>query len=85
VRSCLYSLTGYPGTGKYTIAKELVRRLEERGETARLVDNHTVGDPILGLIPISRETPVPPEIWERVRAVAGVGRGPHATNSPPPT
>jgi hypothetical protein len=75
-------LTGYPGTGKFTIAKELVRQLDARGETTRLVDNHRVGDPILGLIPISPEAPVPPEVWDRVRAVAAIVRDTIATISP---
>jgi hypothetical protein len=60
-----------------------VRQLGARGETARLVDNHTVGDPILGLIPIDPDTPVPSEIWDQVRAVAAIVRDTIVTISPP--
>ena len=83
MRSCIYSLTGYPGTGKFTIAKEIVRLLGARGETARLVDNHTIADPILGLIPISDDQPLPPEVWERVREVGAAIRSTITTLSPP--
>ncbi len=80
---CIYSLTGYPGTGKYTVAKELVRQLLALGHEARLVDNHTVSDPILRLVPIRDDTPVPVEVWDRVREVGRAVRTTIATISPP--
>ena len=80
---CIYSLTGYPGTGKYTIAKELVRQLVALGHEGRLVDNHTVSDPILRLVPIRDDTPVPVEVWDRVREVGRAVRTTIATISPP--
>jgi hypothetical protein len=65
----LYQLLGYPGTGKYTVARALVARLEAAGATARLIDNHYVANPIFGLLPVDGVTPLPPEVWARVRGV----------------
>jgi len=81
--SVLYSLTGYPGTGKFTIAKEIIRQLDARRETARLVDNHTVSDPILGLVELSDDRPLDPRIWDRVREVAAAVRATIVELSPP--
>jgi hypothetical protein len=58
-------LLGYPGTGKYTVAKELVRLLEEDGRSARLLDNHASANLILSLVP----TPIrgiPDEVMARI-------------------
>jgi KaiC/GvpD/RAD55 family RecA-like ATPase len=56
---CIYALTGYPGTGKYTVAKELVAQLVDLGRPVRLMDNHETGNPILRLIEIEPGTPIP--------------------------
>lgn len=66
----IHLLVGFPGTGKYTVAKELVRALEERGETPRLVDAHYVNNPVFGLVEQDGVRPLPKGIWpivERVR------------------
>ena len=49
--SVVVQLLGYPGTGKYTVAKELVRAMEADGRTTRLLDNHASGNLILSLVP----------------------------------
>ena len=41
----IYQLLGYPGTGKYTVARALVDQLEAGGATVRLIDNHLVANP----------------------------------------
>jgi adenylate kinase family enzyme len=58
-------LLGYPGTGKYTVARELVRVMEERGRVARLLDNHTSANLILSLVP--RPTSgIPSDVMDRI-------------------
>ena len=65
----LYAITGFPGVGKYTVATELVRRIEAGGETVRLVDNHYVNNPIFGLVEQDGVTSLPAEVWHRVHEV----------------
>lgn len=67
----VHLLLGFPGTGKYTVAKELVAQLEERGHPTRLVDAHYVNNPIFGLVHQDGSTPLDPRVWERVREVRG--------------
>ena len=58
--SVVVQLLGYPGTGKYTVAKELVRAMEADGRTTRLLDNHASGNLILSLVPTpTRGIPAP--------------------------
>jgi len=83
MKSVIYSLTGYPGTGKFTIAKEVVRLLAARGETARLVDNHTIADPILGLVDIKDDRPLDARVWDRVREVGAAVRATIVELAPP--
>jgi hypothetical protein len=62
-------LTGLPGTGKLTVARELARRLTERGKTVRLIDNHSVDNVIFPLVDADGKTPLGPEFWDRVLEV----------------
>lgn len=55
-------LIGYPGTGKYTIGKEICRIATE----FRLVDNHLINNPLFSIIQADGITPLPPRIWENV-------------------
>jgi hypothetical protein len=81
--SYIFSLTGWPGTGKYTVGKELVAQLVTRGHETRLVDNHSVSNPILRVIRIEPDVSVPPEVWDRVRQVRAAVYSAIATLSPP--
>lgn len=60
--STIIYLLGYPGTGKYTIGKEICR-LNPR---FKLVDNHLVNNPVFSLIHIDGVTPLPYKVWENV-------------------
>jgi hypothetical protein len=60
--STIIYLLGYPGTGKYTIGKEICR-LNSR---FRLVDNHLVNNPIFSIIHADGVTPLPVKVWESV-------------------
>ncbi len=59
-------LTGFPGTGKLTIARLIAASIENAGRVARVIDNHWINNPIFGLIEQDGLTPLPPEVWECV-------------------
>ncbi|MCW2542457.1 MAG: hypothetical protein JWM40_9 [Frankiales bacterium] len=65
----VFLLLGFPGTGKYTVAKALLTELERRGTTTRLVDAHYVNNPIFGLVHKDGITPLDPKVWLRVEEV----------------
>lgn len=67
--SQVHLLLGFPGTGKYTVAKALAAELERRGEVVRLVDSHYVNNPIFGLINKDGVNPLPSGTWEGVSLV----------------
>jgi len=48
----IYQLLGFPGTGKYTIARQIVTQLGARGRTAKLLDNHATANLIFDLAPV---------------------------------
>ena len=50
----MYQLLGYPGTGKYTVARAIVERLAARGEPAALLDNHATANLVWSLVPTER-------------------------------
>lgn len=58
-------LLGYPGTGKYTIAKEICQIAPE----FRLVDNHLINNPLFSLIHTDGITPLNPRIWDNVELI----------------
>ena len=66
----LYLLTGFPGTGKLTVARALAERIEAAGGQTRVVDNHWINNPIFGLIDQDGMTPLPDAVWDRVGEVA---------------
>ena len=65
----VYQLLGYPGTGKYTVARALVDRLEAGGATVRLIDNHLVANPVVSLVPAGEDGLIPEAAFDRVQAV----------------
>ena len=69
--SYLFLITGFPGTGKLTVARALAGLLEAQGQTTRVVDNHWINNPIFGLIEQDGVTPLATEVWDRVGEVAG--------------
>ena len=62
----VYQLFGYPGTGKLTIAKEIVRLLTGRGEPCARLDNHATHNLVWQLIPPERkfDPPVLARVFE---------------------
>ncbi|NCC21685.1 MAG: hypothetical protein EOM26_04385 [Alphaproteobacteria bacterium] len=53
-------LIGFPGTGKYTIAKEICRQRPE----FRLVDNHLINNPIFSVIAADGKSKLPERVWD---------------------
>jgi AAA domain len=61
---------GYPGTGKFTVANELVSELAAGGTTIRLVDNHAAANIVFDLIAeADGKTPLPIGVLDRVRDI----------------
>lgn len=67
--SDVYLLIGYPGTGKYTVAKALADELAGRGAVSKVVDNHHVNNPIFEVILADGVTPLPTRVWDFVAQV----------------
>lgn len=55
-------LNGYPGVGKYTIAKELAETIN-----AKLIDNHLISNPIMSLFDTNQ--PYPKDVWEHTSQI----------------
>ena len=64
LKNVIVYLVGFPGTGKLTVARELAALLK-----ARVVDNHWINNPILGLIESDRVTPFPEGVWDQIAKV----------------
>ena len=64
MRNAIIYLIGYPGVGKYTIAKAISERTG-----ARVLDNHLVNNPIFAVLARDAEAPLAPEVWSRVRQI----------------
>jgi len=59
IEGTFFHLIGYPGTGKYTIAQEIKKRLD-----CRIVDNHLINNPVFTVARIDGKTALPPQVWE---------------------
>ena len=59
-------LLGYPGVGKYSIARELCR-----ATGARLIDNHLINNPVFTVVDVGGSTPVAirPATWEKIELI----------------
>lgn len=57
-------LFGFPGTGKYTIAKEIVRQAN-----FVLVDNHLINNPVFSVIRQDGVTKITPEVWSNCKKI----------------
>jgi hypothetical protein len=61
MKNTIIYLLGFPGTGKYTIAKEICKQAD-----FRLVDNHLINNPLFTLIENDGKTLLPQRIWDNV-------------------
>ena len=63
-------LLGFPGTGKYTIAKELRDQYRRDGRDVRVIDNHYTANLVFGVLPlVDGYRAIPPETWPHVGRV----------------
>lgn len=67
--SDVHVLLGYPASGKLTVGRALVAELESRGQTARLVDNHLINNPVFGVIAADGKNKLPDAVWPLVAQV----------------
>ena len=59
-------LLGAPGTGKYTVALELVQLGKAAGAEVRLVDNHLINNPVFSLLRLDGKTKLPDGVWDSI-------------------
>lgn len=59
MKNTIIYLVGHAGTGKYTIAKELCKKID-----AKLIDNHYVNNPVFNLLEMDRDTELPERVWD---------------------
>lgn len=78
LRNTFIYLLGLPGTGKYTIAREISARAD-----FRLVDNHLVNNPVFTVVRVDGKTPFPREVWKKVGAIGDIVLDAIETLSPP--
>ena len=60
-------LIGFAGTGKLTIANEILER-----SPFLLVDNHFINNVVFSLIDTDGKSPLPPRVWENTRKVRSI-------------
>lgn len=60
-------LIGFPGVGKLTVAKEIVR---QGGYT--LIDNHKINNPVFSIIGADGKTPLPGNVWTYIQNIWNV-------------
>ena len=67
MKNTIIYLLGFPGTGKYTIAKEICRQTD-----FKLVDSHLINNPIFSLIPLDGKTKLSDNVWaytDKIRSI----------------
>ena len=78
MKNTIIYLLGHEGVGKYTIGKELAALTG-----AKLVDNHSINNPIFSVIHTDGKNTLPSGVWHRVRQIRAAVFETIATISPP--
>jgi tRNA uridine 5-carbamoylmethylation protein Kti12 len=81
--AAIIHLIGYPGAGKYTVAKELAAIAERAGQRLVVVDNHHTSNVIFAVLDVDGVSPVAQEVWDRVGEVREAVYGAIEHLSPP--
>ncbi len=64
ITNTIIHLLGAPGTGKYTIAREMTALAD-----ILLVDNHLINNPLFSIVRQDGKTKLPPRIWDNVAKI----------------
>ena len=67
--AAIVHLIGYPGAGKFTIAKALATGAERAGQRFVVVDNHHTANVILAVLDLDGVSAVPQVVWDAVGEV----------------
>lgn len=78
MKNTILYLIGFPGTGKYTIAKEIAALTG-----ARLIDNHLINNPIFSVVRKDGRTELPKETWGYTRQIGDIVREAVVKLAPP--
>ncbi len=78
MKNTIIYLLGHEGVGKYTIGKALAALTG-----AKLVDNHSINNPIFSVIHTDGKNTLPSGVWHRVRQIRAAVFETIATLSPP--
>lgn len=65
MKNTILYLIGLPGSGKYTIARE-IQRIDP---DFRLVDNHLILNPLFSVIELDGKTPIAAGVWDNARKI----------------
>jgi len=65
IKNTMILLIGHPGTGKYTVAKELAPKLN-----ARVVDNHLINNALFQVLDV--ETFISEEVWDSITKIRNI-------------
>lgn len=79
----IFYLIGFPGTGKYTVAKAMERLAGAEAAKLVVVDNHYINSPIFGVLDIDGITPLDRAVWDRTGEVGEAVLRTIETLSPP--
>ncbi len=78
MKNTIIYLLGFPGTGKYTIAKEICKQAD-----VKLVDNHLINNPVFTLVERDGKTKLPDSVWEQTAKIRAIVLDTMKTLSPP--
>ncbi len=83
MRNTMIYLIGFAGTGKLTVAKEIHAKINGNPVDSRLIDNHYINNPILGLSPQDGSKPHLSTEWKYANMVRQGVLGAMKDLSPP--
>lgn len=67
ITNTIIYLIGFPGTGKFTISKEIQKLIP-----AVLVDNHLILNPVFSVIEADGKTKIPDKAWDYTRKIRDI-------------
>ena len=65
----IFHLIGFPGAGKFTVARHMARLQGAQEHRLVVVDNHYFNNTIFGVFDVDGIRPLDPRVWEHVRQV----------------